>query len=157
VDLNFYRFETQWALPAPPADTYLALAELDDYPAWWPEVRSVRHLDGTARQLTCRSVLPYDLVFVSRPLRQDPTAGILEAGLTGDLTGFSRWTLSPSAQGTCATFEEEVTANKALLRRLAPIARPAFRANHTLMMNHGRRGLMTYLAGLALGRAGPKR
>ena len=44
-----------------------------------------------------------------------------------------------------------MVANKALLRRLAPIARPAFRANHALMMRHGERGLRTYLAGFEHG------
>ena len=48
-----------------------------------------------------------------------------------------------------AVFEEEVTATKALLRYLAPVARPAFRANHTLMMRHGQAGLRVYLAGYA--------
>jgi len=34
------------------------------------------------------------------------------------------------------------------------VARPAFRANHTLMMRDGRRGLTAYLAGLRAGRSG---
>ena len=67
--------------------------------------------------------------------------------LTGDLEGFSRWTIQEFPDGSRATFEEEVVANKKLLQRLDPIARPAFRANHKLMMSHGERGLRTYLAG----------
>jgi hypothetical protein len=34
---------------------------------------------------------------------------------------------------------------------LLPIARPAFRANHALMMRRGERGLRTYLAGFEHG------
>jgi hypothetical protein len=33
------------------------------------------------------------------------------------------------------------------------VARPAFVANHALMMRHGRRGLRAYLAGLRRGQA----
>ncbi|MDP9072736.1 MAG: SRPBCC family protein [Actinomycetota bacterium] len=155
MDRNFYRFRSEWRMSAPPADVYRALAELGDYPTWWPEVRSARQVDAEAFDLTCRSLLPYDLVFVSRQTRRDPDAGILEAHLSGDLDGFSRWTITGSSDATLAVFDEEVTANKALLRRLALIARPAFQLNHTLMMSHGRRGLRAYLAGMRLGRSHP--
>jgi hypothetical protein len=86
-------------------------------------------------------------VFTTHQTRRDPQARVLEARLTGDLEGFSRWTIQDFAEGARATFEEEVVANKALLRRLDPLARPAFRANHKLMMKHGEDGLRTFLAG----------
>ena len=65
----------------------------------------------------------------------------------GDLAGFSRWTITVGANGTSATFDEEVLATKVLLRRLELVARPAFKANHSRMMRDGERGLRTYLAG----------
>ena len=94
-------------------------------------------------------MLPYDLVFTTHQTRRDPQARVLEAHLAGDLEGFSRWTIQEFPEGSRATFEEEVVANKKLLQRLDPVARPAFRANHKLMMKHGERGLRTYLAGYA--------
>jgi hypothetical protein len=130
---------------------YAALAELADYPFWWPEVRRVEPRGRDTYQLTCRSLLPYDLVFTTTQQRRDPAAGVLEASMVGDLSGFSRWTITASRTGTEAVFEEEVEAMKASLRRLSPLARPAFRANHTLMMRHGQRGLMAYVAGYGLG------
>jgi hypothetical protein len=153
MDRNFYVFRSEWALASPLDDVYLALAQLADYPSWWPEVRSVRQVSAETSELVCRSLLPYDLAFTSRQTCKDPDAGMLEAALAGDLAGFSRWTLTPSAEGTLAVFEEEVTAEKALLRRLGRVARPAFEANHSLMMRHGRQGLRTFLAGLRLGRS----
>ena len=97
-------------------------------------------------------MLPYNLVFESIQDRRDPDEGVLEARLVGDLDGFSRWT-NPLIAIVTAVFEEEVTATKALLRYLAPVARPAFRANHTLMMQHGQAGLRVYLAGYTATRA----
>ena len=74
--------------------------------------------------------------------------------MSGDLDGFSRWTVTDAGAGrTKAVFEEDVTARKALLRRLALIARPAFRANHTVMMRHGQHGLAVYLAGYEASRS----
>jgi hypothetical protein len=142
-----YQFTSVWTPGAPSADVYHALEHLPGYPAWWPEVREVRPLRPDEYELRCRSLLPYDLVFTTHQTRRDPQARVLEARLTGDLEGFSRWTIQDFAEGARATFEEDVVANKGLLRRLDPMARPAFRANHKLMMKHGEQGLRTFLAG----------
>jgi len=147
---NEYSFRSTWRLASPPGDVYAALAELADYPSWWPEVRRAEPRGEDTYQLTCRSFLPYDLVFTTTQRRRDPVAGVLEANMVGDLTGFSRWTITASGAGTEAVFEEEVEVMKASLRRLAPVARPAFRGNHALMMRHGRRGLAAYVAGYGL-------
>ncbi len=152
MDRNLYRFRSAWNLNAPRDDVFLALAELGDYPTWWPQVRAVRWVSDEARELTCRSTLPYDLTFTSRQTRRDRQGGILEAGLAGELQGFSRWTITSSSGGTHATFDQEVIVNKPLLRRLAPVARPAFKVNHAVMMRHGQRGLAAYLAGMRRGR-----
>jgi uncharacterized protein YndB with AHSA1/START domain len=152
TDRNHYVFRSEWRIDAPPADVYAVLHELPDYPAWWPEVRTTEEVGEQAYRLTCRSTLPYDLVFVTTQARQDPEAGVLEANLAGDLDGFSRWTITASGTGSLAVFEEEVDATKPLLRRLAAVARPAFKANHSLMMRHGQAGLRTYVAGYRLGR-----
>jgi hypothetical protein len=142
-----YTFRSEWHLSAAPDDVYHALERLPDYPLWWPEVRSVRPIGNEAYELTCRSTLPYDLRFTTKQAVRDPVARVLEATMTGDLEGFSRWTISVHPTGTSATFDEEVVANKALLRKLELIARPAFKANHKRMMRNGERGLRTFLAG----------
>ncbi|MFE0458979.1 SRPBCC family protein [Kitasatospora sp. NPDC058965] len=83
------------------------------------------------------------------PGRRDPQppAGVLEAELTGDLVGWSRWTVHPAGAGAAvAVFEEEVRPGKALMRRLALPGRPLFLANHALMMRAGERGLRRLLA-----------
>jgi uncharacterized protein YndB with AHSA1/START domain len=148
MDLNEYHFRSVWQLDAPTAAVFGVLADLETYPAWWPEIRLVETVTADASRITARSLLPYDLAFITRQAKRDIDAAVLEATMTGDLEGFSRWTLtSESDTTTRAVFEEEVVTNKALLRRLAFIARPAFRANHRLMMRHGEQGLRTYLAG----------
>ena len=148
MTLNFYRFRSDWVLDAPLADVYDVLERLADYPAWWPQVRQVRDLGDELYELVCRATLPYDLVFRTRQARRDRAGGVLAAEMSGDLVGFSRWTLAPYGEGTLAVFDEEVILGKPLLRKLAPVARPAFRVNHTLMMRDGRYGLSAYLAGL---------
>ena len=154
MDLNRYTFRSVWRINAPRADVFAVLGDLSGYPAWWPEVRRADRVDVTTFELSCRSLLPYDLVFRSVQERYDPVDGVLQARLLGDLDGFSRWTVTTDGHGTTAVFDEEVVATKSLLRQLAPLARPAFRANHWLMMKHGQAGLRVYLAGYAAGASG---
>jgi hypothetical protein len=142
-----YEFRSTWHLSAAADDVYAVLERLPDYPLWWPQVRSVTVVNDHAYELVCRSSLPYELSFTTEQAVRNPVDRVLEARLAGDLEGFSRWTIGSDAAGTTATFTEAVVANKALLRRLEPLARPAFKANHARMMRDGERGLRTYLAG----------
>ncbi|MGZ4143809.1 MAG: SRPBCC family protein [Actinomycetota bacterium] len=150
--LREYRFVSTWRVRAGVEEAYAALHDLESYPAWWPEVKEAKRLSEHTFRLRCRSVLPYDLIFETTQAVEDPSSGILEARMTGDLEGFSRWTIRPGPDGAIMRFDEEVVTNKRSLNALAPVARPAFKANHTLMMRHGEAGLRTFLAGLRLGR-----
>ena len=148
-----YHFVSRWTVDAPLDAVYAAIYEVVRYPAWWPEVKEARKLDEDHLWMRTRSVLPYDLAFDLERTTADRHAGILEARLTGDLEGVIRWTIEPADDGCLITFDEDVVTNKALLNRLAPIVRPAYAANHTLMMAHGQAGLRTFLAGYALARS----
>ena len=152
--LNRYRFRSVWHVRASVHEAYAVLRELTEYPRWWPEVKRATRLGDDAVALVCRSVLPYDLSFVAERGKEDRRAGLLEAKLSGDLEGVSRWTITGGSEASMLVFEEEVVTNKRLLNRLTPLARPAFIANHSLMMRNGERGLRTYLAGFRRGRRG---
>jgi ribosome-associated toxin RatA of RatAB toxin-antitoxin module len=147
-----YRFVSRWTVAAPRDAVYAAVHDVVGYPAWWPEVKDARKLAEDGFRLRTRSILPYDLAFDLERTIAEPRGGILEARLTGDLEGIIRWTIEPVADGCRITFDEDVVTNKALLNRLAAIVRPAYVANHALMMAHGRAGLRTFLAGYALAR-----
>lgn len=151
MDLNHYRFRNVWRLNSTPEEVYTALEDVGDYPRWWPEVRRVDRVDDETVRIVVRSFLPYSLVFEATDSRRDDQSGVLEVRMRGDLEGLSRWTVVPEGPGTSATFEEEVIVRKTSLRRLAVVARPFFRLNHTLMMRHGRTGLSVYLAGYRAG------
>jgi hypothetical protein len=141
-----YVFHTEWHLAAAsPDDVYAALHDVASYPQWWPQVRSVRALDEVTGELRCRSMLPYDLVFVVSREIEDPSARVLAARQTGDLEGTSRWTINEDGDGTTAVFDEDVVVRKALVRAAGVIARPALRFNHDRMMHDGERGLRRYL------------
>ncbi|AYN42295.1 polyketide cyclase [Streptomyces dangxiongensis] len=145
MDWNHHRFHSLWPLPAPPAAVYAALERPEGYPRWWPQVRAVTRRDSRTGVITIRSVLPYDLTVAVRETRRDPSAGVLEVALSGDMEGWARWTVTAVGPGALARYDQEVDVRKPLLRLLAVPGRPVFRANHRLMMRAGRRGLRRHL------------
>ncbi|MEU8775764.1 SRPBCC family protein [Streptomyces sp. NPDC048606] len=151
-----YRFRSVWDLDAPPARVYALLEDPGRYPAWWPQVREVRPLegrdgpDGRAATALIRSVLPYGIHVTLTGLLRDPARGVLEVALRGDIEGWARWTVrarrGPAGPGTRALYEQEVEVRAEPLRRMSLPARPLLRLNHALMMRAGRRGLSALLA-----------
>lgn len=144
-----YVFKSVWQVDARFTDVCTVLSDVMSYSAWWPEIRSVDHLGEGRYAMVARSTLPYALRFVSTDTTTgaDRQLGVIEASLSGDLEGWARFTVEEIGDGCRLTYDQEVDTNKALLNMLAPVARPAFRANHGLMMKHGEAGLRTYMAG----------
>ncbi|MEV7390690.1 MULTISPECIES: SRPBCC family protein [unclassified Streptomyces] len=145
MDWTHYRFLSRWPLPFGTTAVFQALERVEDYPDWWPQVRSVTRLNDTTGVITIRSVLPYDMTFTARETRREPEAGVLEIEMSGDIRGWARWTVTADGAGTLARYEQVVDVEKPLLRRLAVPGRPFFRLNHRLMMRSGRRGLLRHL------------
>jgi hypothetical protein len=147
VSLHEYRFRNVWSIEVAAARVFGALIDLGSYPRWWPDIRSVRQLDGDTAELTCRATLPYALVFRLHRDVQDENAGHMRVDMTGDLEGYVQGIVAAEDHGRARLeISQEVVVRKNLLRRLAPIARPLFRANHAAMMRRGHRGLRAYLA-----------
>ena len=140
-----YVFRSEWRVAAPADEVYTALADVGSYPNWWRQVRSARWLDDRSGELTCRSLLPYDLTFVIERDVEDPVGRVLRGRLTGDLNGVSQWTVTPDGAGAVAVFDENVTVGRAVIRAAGRLVRPALRFNHGLMMRSGEAGLRKLL------------
>ncbi|HEV7203566.1 MAG TPA: SRPBCC family protein [Jatrophihabitans sp.] len=141
-----YVFRSVWRVAASPQHVYDILADVEGYPRWWPQVRSTRRLDDTSGELTCRSLLPYDLTFVMRREVEDRDARVLRARLEGDLVGTSQWTITADGPTTQAVFDEQVDVGIERLRAAGRLLGPALRFNHDHMMRSGEKGLRKHLA-----------
>jgi hypothetical protein len=125
-----------------------ALVDLSNYPAWWPDIRDVTQLDDDTAEVTCRSVLPYVLTFRLHRAEQDSNRRRMRVDMTGDLEGYVLGVVAEHrTAGALLAISQRVVVTKPLLRVLAPVGRPFFRANHALMMRRGQRGFRAYLAG----------
>lgn len=143
--VNAYHFRDTWMLSAPVRAVFDAVTDVAAYPRWWPDVREVSRVDDDTAQLVCRAVLPYVLVVRMRRAEQDPHRGRMRVHLSGDLEGVLAAVVLGRPGGARLEITQRVVAVKPLLRTLSPLARPAFRANHALMMRRGRRGLQDHL------------
>jgi uncharacterized protein YndB with AHSA1/START domain len=140
-----YVFRSEWHLPAAPHTVYTALADVESYPTWWPQVRRSRRIDDVSGELTCRSLLPYDVVFVMHREVEDPAGLVLRATMAGDLSGTSQWTITAEGDDSLAVFDENVDVGNGMLRTAGRLFRPALRFNHDLMMRAGEKGLRAHL------------
>jgi len=148
VSFNDYRFRSLWSVPAPTGRVFAALVDLAGYPDWWPDIRDVTRVDDDTAEVTCRSVLPYALTFRLHRAVEDESGGRMRVHMTGDLEGFVHGQVAAHrTAGAVLAISQRVVVRKPLLRALAPVGRPVFRANHALMMWRGQRGFRTYLAG----------
>lgn len=146
-----FEFTTVWELPAPVERVWDELLDIDAWPTWWrgfERVDVVRTGDangvGNVRDLVTRGRMPYRLRYRVEVVRVEPLR-LIEARSTGDLEGFGRWTIEPTALGTRAVYLWRVRTTRRLLRALSPIARRPLTRNHDQVMEWGREGILERL------------
>ncbi|HEY3534718.1 MAG TPA: SRPBCC family protein [Pedococcus sp.] len=143
-----FRFHHEWALDAPAALVFAALADVESYASWWPQVRTAERIDGQSGRTAVRSFLPYTLHLVLRREVEDEASHTLRVAVSGDLEGWCQWRISPDDDGphrSLATFDQVAEVTPALLARTSRVTGPLLRANHAWMMHSGRAGLAAYL------------
>lgn len=140
-----YRFDDLWHVRAPCERVYAALADVEGYERWWPQVRAIHRIDADTGRVRIRSLLPYTLDLRLTRTVQDEPRGILRVDIDGDLQGWCAWHLTAEGADTLAWFSQEVDVTVPMLQR-APLAmRPLLRGNHAHMMRSGERGLRAYV------------
>jgi hypothetical protein len=140
-----YRFDSLWHLDAPLDRVFAALADVEGYEGWWPQVRAIHRIDADTGRVRIRSLLPYTLDLVLTRTVQDEPPGILRVDIDGDLQGWCAWQIIADGAGTLARFSQEVEVTVPMLQRAPLAVRPLLRGNHTHMMRSGERGLRAHL------------
>lgn len=116
------------------------LADIDHYPSWWPQVRSVDRLDDDSGLAVVRSLLPVTLRLRLTRVVEDREAGVLRVLLAGDLVGHAQWRIATVPQGSVLHFAQSVRV-ATRLERVATLVPLLLRANHAWMMRQCRHGL----------------
>jgi hypothetical protein len=139
---------SDWSVEGTIEEVAAILAEPERFPDWWPEVYlGVEVLDpggpggiGRTVAVHSRGWLPYTLRWVGRLVAADrPHGWTIEA--TGDLVGRGVWRLEQHGPRAEIRYDLQVRTEKPILRRLSPVLKPAFAANHRWAMARGLEGL----------------
>ena len=145
--MPIFRFNHEWDLDVPAGSVFAALADVERYPTWWPQVRTAERIDADSGRTAIRSFLPYTLDLVLRRVVEDASTGRLQVEVSGDLEGWCRWVVRDRGDGHSARaqFEQEARVTPRLLARTAWVTGPLLRANHAWMMRCGQAGLSDHL------------
>ena len=151
-----FAFSHTWRVNAAPDVVFDVLADVDGYPRWWPQVKSVERIDESSGRAVVRSLLPYRLHLVMTREIEDRGSGVLRVQLAEDLIGFARFTVPPPEQPERLgrpgpieiDYQQVVEIGSAPLRRVSGLVAPVLRANHTAMMLSGESGLQAACADL---------
>ena len=144
-----YEFVDEWDVAAPPETVFDVLSDARTYPRWWRPVYVDVEADGepavgNVTRQHFKGRLPYHLRTRTRTVRLERPR-MIEGETDGDLRGRGMWTLEPLASGgTHVRFDWHVHADRALLRALTPVLRPALRWNHDWAIARAIEGLEPY-------------
>jgi hypothetical protein len=158
---RLFDLKSIWHLPATPEQVWAIIADVDmSWPTWWPhctfagplirtEAASTAQEDilkATTAYLNFKASLGYTLSISIHPTKVVAPRGIeFDAG--GHLEGKGCVTLSSESQGeaTRMSIEWRVRPTQRWMNLLTPMAAPAFKAAHALMMSQGEKGLVKAL------------
>lgn len=142
-----YELVTIWRVGAPIEHVWHEIFHAELWPSWWQGVVSVEDQQegdaqgiGAVRRFTWKSRLPHSLTFDAKVVRVEAPV-LLEASVSGELQGSGLWQLSSEGDDTMVRYDWKVSATKAWMRLLAPVARPLFAWNHNVVMGWGAEGL----------------
>lgn len=150
-DAAHFDLVSHWRFAAPRERVWQALTQPEEWPRWWPFVRSVRTLRagdgdglGSVRRIEWATRLPYRLVIEvesTEVLRLER----LRARSRGQLQGEGLWLLNDADGFTDVTYVWRVSLQRPWMRWLAPCLAPVFRWNHAAVMRAGEAGLAGHL------------
>jgi uncharacterized protein YndB with AHSA1/START domain len=144
---------TDWTFDAPLDRVWALIERTEDWPGWWPAVKSVTKLHdgdeqgvGAVRHIEWRTALPYEIAFDVEARRIEPMR-LIEGRARGELDGVGLWTFEGNETRTDVRYDWRIDVTKPWMRTLAPLLRPVFAWNHNKVMNWGETGARKRLAG----------
>lgn len=134
-----FRFDRTWEFPVPTSELWAQLADTDRYPRWWSWLRRFDAeglVAGTTAHCVVRAPLPYSLNFDVHVVEVVPER-LVEARVSGDLTGPARLELDGDGERTVARLAWEVEPCAPLLRVGARVSRPVMEWGHNWVVETG--------------------
>jgi uncharacterized protein YndB with AHSA1/START domain len=116
-----------------------ALCTVEDYPRWWPWLRSFEAhgmMPGDVWLCVVQPPLPYRLRFTVA-IDEVVDAELVTATVDGDLVGTARLELADAATGSEVRLASHLTPTNRVARRVAAVAAPVARFGHDWVLRTG--------------------
>jgi hypothetical protein len=153
AEQNSYHFISRWRVDGTCGEVADILGDPIALARWWPSVYlsvdeiappDERGLGRRVRLLT-RGWLPYTIAWEFTVIASNYPHGFTIAA-SGDFDGRGEWTFTQDGSFVDVVYDWRIVAEKPLLRRLTPLLRPLFEANHRWAMAQGEESLTLELA-----------
>ena len=137
---SVFEYEGRFSLPAPPADIWAAIGQVDRFETWWAWLRELR-VEGVPLQSGCvlhglvSPPLPYRMRVRVALLRCE-APNLIDADVSGDLVGRARIRFDPEPAGTRATVAWTVEMMQRPMRIAAQLGSPLLRYGHDRVVEH---------------------
>lgn len=143
-----FHIVSRWRVKGSVDDVYNVINKPKDFVRWWSAVYlRVEEIEagdengvGRTLNLHTRGFLPYTMDWQARATEvEKPVRLVVEA--QGDLQGTGEWRFRQDGEWAQVDYDWTVVANRPWMKRLAPLLRPVFAANHRWAMRKGQQGL----------------
>lgn len=150
---NQYEFLTRWRVEGTCGEVADVLGDPVALARWWPAVYldvvelSPPNEQGFGRRVSVHTKgwLPYTLRWQFETIESRYPHGFTLVA-RGDFDGRGIWTFEQDGAFVDITYDWRLSAEKPLLRRLSPLLKPLFEANHRWAMARGEESLKLELA-----------
>lgn len=153
--MHSYNFVSLWTVEAPLPLVWKTIKTASEWPQWWKALKKVQIIEngdpsgvGEITESTLRTALPYTLSFrfeVTEVIEHQKIAG----RAFGELEGTGIWSFTEHEGITTVRYDWQVRTTKAWMNALAPLLKPAFHWNHSVVMGWGEEGLRRRCGALA--------
>lgn len=137
-----FNSDRSWRFEVSRNDLWERISAIDDYPTWWPWLRSFDAGDpievGATWTCAVSPPLPYMVRFAIRFDRVEP-GRLVDTTVTGDVEGRARLTLEDHPEGSSARLVSALRPANPLLRGFGMVARPLVEYGHDWILDEGRR------------------
>ena len=131
--------DRRFRFDADPPRFWAAVGSVEDYPRWWPWLRSFEAkglIEGDQWRCTVKPPLPYVVRFTVHLDEVVPEQHI-RARVSGDIAGTALLGVEPDGQGCTVHLVSELRPANVALRVMATVGRPLARHGHDWVLDIG--------------------
>jgi hypothetical protein len=133
------RSDRRFHFDADPARFWSAIGSVEDYPRWWPWLRSFEAkgmVQGDEWRCTVKPPLPYVVRFTIHLEEVDPEVRV-RARVSGDIEGTALLDVEPDGDGCAVQLVSALQPTNAVLKVMATFGRPLARFGHDWVLDIG--------------------